>query len=139
MKVFVVAFFIASAVALCHAKCDEGYSGSAIIVCNGRPVWVKGGGGRVKNWRTAATYCRQTAISDQECINLNDDAEIVEEIMPIESGYTLDDRTCNVYARPDCRGRPVSVQIDGWFKFPVGPILSFRCPCRKAPADVLGG
>lgn len=130
MRVFVLALFIASVVALCHALCDEGYSGSAIGLCYGRPGWVKGGGGKVKDWDNGETLCISSAVSDQECMNIMDDPEIAEELGPADSGYSFDDRTCNVYTRPDCRGDYVSVNKWGWFQFPLGPIFSFRCPCR---------
>jgi hypothetical protein len=131
MKVFLVCFVALSAIALSESSCPAGFEGSNMKLCAGRPKWVKAGGGKVKDW--SALTCDITEISHQECITLS---------KSFDSGYSMDDRTCNVYVRDDCRGNSVSVDKWGWFKFPKGAIKSFRCPCRKsaaAAAPALGG
>lgn len=128
MNVKILPLFVLGVIMATDAICPEGYEGGGMVLCEGEPKWVKAGGGKVKDWSWA--FCYPNFESNQECI----DVSVEGEGWP--SGYSIDDRTCNVYTRNDCRGPYVSVDKWGWFKFPRGDIMSFRCPCRPAAAGV---
>jgi hypothetical protein len=119
--------FLLAAVALCalvgsEAKCTGTFVGGSISTCEVSPKWVKAGGGKLKDW--TSSLCLTSDVSNQECVKLATTETWI-------AGRSMGPYTCNVYARDDCLGPYVSVDKDGWFEFPRGAVLSFRCPCRK--------
>ncbi|KAG5681282.1 hypothetical protein PVAND_010733 [Polypedilum vanderplanki] len=60
--------------------------------------------------------------SDNKCENL------VEG--PYLSGFTSGNYTCTIFDSTNCVGTSVSVDKDGWNRFPIEP-KSLKCPCIK--------
>ena len=120
MKLVLLAAVAFCAVVVSDALCPAGQSGSSVTVCTGKPKWVRGGRGVLKNFKDA--MCTPQANSDNKCITLPSGSWI--------SGYSTGKNTCKVYRTDDCRGSSLNVTENGRFKF-YEAVKSFRCNCRE--------
>ncbi len=48
---------------------------------------------------------------------------------PFVSGYSSGGYSCTIYAGRGCADTAISVDREGWSRFPITP-LSIRCPCN---------
>jgi hypothetical protein len=123
MKLFLLAVVALCAIVQTEAKCSGSFVGGSMQLCSVAPGWKKGGGGVIKDW-TVAT-CVASGTSPQQCLQ-------VPAGGPFIAGRSDGAYTCNVYGTTNCRGKYVSVEVNGRFDFPgITEAKSFRCPCRK--------
>lgn len=103
MRFSVIVLAVAMAAGTANAVCAPWNDGGTLQVCKS----------------TGKRNCIG-ASSDDTCINLIGG--------PFVSGYAGGGYTCRIYSRSGCAGSDVSVDRDGWSRFPF-TARSFKCPC----------